>query len=154
MRAMTTTTRTTTADIHALRDALTGALDRFRDDAEGALAALLPLYDEAVRFRDPLQTLEGRDAFAAMNRRLLARSRSIAFDVSSSLVEGDRIALAWRMDIAWKVGPAMSVEGMTHLRVTDGKIVDHRDYWDLLGAVADAVPLAGPVWRAIAARFG
>ncbi len=42
----------------------------FDRDAEGALTRLADLYDRDIVFCDPLQTLTGREAFVAMNRRV------------------------------------------------------------------------------------
>jgi hypothetical protein len=50
--------------------------------------------------------------------------------------------------------PAMTIDGVTHCTLRDGRITQHRDYWDLLGATMNAIPLAGTVYRALVAKLG
>ncbi len=141
----------TTAEI---ADAVILAFNDFAKDPEAQIEKIAPLYDENVRFTDPIQTLDGRQAFIDMNRRLVARSRELRFDVFDRAVEGDNIFFAWRMVFAMKVGPRLEIDGTSHLRVKDGRIVFHRDYWDLAGSVADSIPLAAPFYRALVAKLG
>jgi hypothetical protein len=119
-----------------LRDALLD-LDPARPES---VETLRDLYDETVEFRDPIQTLYGVDAFLAMNRRLLGRVRSLSFDVSSAVGTDDEAYLEWTMHGRPKVGPRVQVQGVTHARARDGKVVYHRDFWDLGELAASAVP--------------
>ena len=66
-------------------ESLRDALVEFGRDGERALTLLAELYDRDVLFRDPLQTLRGRDAFLTMNRRVLGRARRLSFDVKDVL---------------------------------------------------------------------
>jgi limonene-1,2-epoxide hydrolase len=122
-------------------------LEAFGDDAEAALAALEPMYHPDVRFADPIQTLHGRDAFMAMNRRLLRRARRLSFDVHHHAGGDDVVLLTWTMTYAPSLGPELRFEGSTCLILEDGLVVDHRDYWDLAGSLADAVPVARAVYH-------
>lgn len=126
------------------------ALRRFEVEPDAALARLSDLYDDGVVFQDPLQRLEGRDAFMEMNRRIARRARRMAFELEDAVAVDDRIFLTWRMVYAPKVGPTMRFDGATHLRLSDGRVVHHRDYWDLIGDVTAAIPGVGRAWRAIA----
>jgi limonene-1,2-epoxide hydrolase len=140
----------TTAEI---ADAIVLAFNDFAKDPEAQLQRVAPLYDENVRFTDPIQTLDGREAFIDMNRRLVARSKELRFDVFERAVDGDNIFFTWRMVFAMKVGPRLEIEGTSHLRVTNGRVTLHRDYWDLAGSVADSIPLAAPFYRALVSKL-
>jgi limonene-1,2-epoxide hydrolase len=133
-----------------LHDAL-HAIDK---EGEGAIARLEPLYDENVFFQDPIQTLTGLPAFVEMNRRLMRRAKSLRFEVHDSAAEGENLFLTWKMHLQPKAGPMLTFEGTTHARVRGGKIVYHRDYWDLLGSVADAMPFVAPLYRTLIAKLG
>jgi limonene-1,2-epoxide hydrolase len=123
------------------------------DDA--TLERLVPRYTDDVVFIDPIQTVRGRDAFVAMNRRLMARARELRFDVRDMAHEGDQIFLTWVMTMTPKpFGPTLRIEGVTHCTLRDGKVAVHRDYWDLLGSVMETVPLAGTVYKAAVALLG
>lgn len=130
--------------------------DAFRDlasDSERVLADIAPLYSESVVFRDPIQTLTGRDAFVEMNRKLVANMRlEIRVDAWGS--GPDAIFLAWEMRVTPKRGPTLVVPGTSHLTVRGGLVVSHVDHWDLLGATMDAIPFAGLAYRAAVKHLG
>ena len=89
----------------------------FDRDPDGAITRLSCLYDADVVFRDPLQTLVGKDAFLEMNRRILGRSRRLAFDVTDAVGGKDSLFLAWTMTYESKKGRTIVFEGSTHARV-------------------------------------
>jgi hypothetical protein len=125
------------------RDAIEGA---YRS-GEGGLPALLALYDEDLRFRDPVQELRGLDAFAAMNRAFLRSARSIEVR-ALDLAEGDgSFFLAWTMRVAGRIGPAVTIDGVTHARTRGGKIVEQRDHFDLAGSALGAIPGVSSAYR-------
>jgi len=51
------------------------------------------------------------------------------------------------------LGRGLEIEGVTRCRLADGLIVEQRDYYDLVSHALDAVPLAGPAFRKIIAKF-
>ncbi|HEY0193991.1 MAG TPA: nuclear transport factor 2 family protein [Kofleriaceae bacterium] len=110
------------------------------DQTDRAVAQLLPLYDPAMVFRDPIQELHGRDAFAEMNRRLLGRMRGLTWDVTSVKGDDSEAFLEWTMTGVLRLGPRLQVSGVTRVRAQAGLVVDHRDYWDLGEMFASAVP--------------
>ncbi len=123
-------------------------------DAEGALTRLAALYDRDIVFRDPLQTLNGREAFLAMNRRVMTRARQLSFDVTDFVGGSDSLFLAWTMAYEPRRGPALVFEGATHARVRGGVIVAQRDYWDLLSSLAQSIPVVRHLYSALAPRLG
>ena len=123
-------------------------------DAEGALTRLAELYDRDVVFRDPLQKLSGREAFLAMNRRVVTRARKLSFDVKDFLGGGDSLFLAWTMAYEPRRGPTLVFEGATYARVRGDVIVEQRDYWDLLSSLAQSIPGVRHLYSALAPRLG
>jgi hypothetical protein len=130
-----------------LADELATALEGLRADRLDSIDALEPLYDRDVEFRDPIQQLRGVDAFMEMNRRLIGRCREIAFTPTSVASRGDNIFLAWSMAARPRVGPRIAVEGVTHARALGGRVVVHRDFWDLGELVTSPVPFAQTALR-------
>lgn len=102
--------------------------------------ALTDLYDPAVRFTDPVQHADGRDAFLEANRRLVRRTRVLSFRIHDKAVTDANIFLTWTMHLALKLGPELVEEGVTHLRVSNGKVIEHRDFWDITAFLSSAVP--------------
>jgi hypothetical protein len=130
--------------------------EAFRDlatDPERVLADVAQHYAEDVSFRDPIQTLEGRDAFVAMNRKLVATTR-LEIRVDAWGTGPSAIFLAWEMRVTPKRGPTLVVPGTSHLTLRAGRVVSHVDHWDLLGATMDAIPFAGAAYRAAVKHLG
>jgi limonene-1,2-epoxide hydrolase len=125
------------------------ALELLGRDVDGGNTLLAQLYDESVVFRDPLQTVHGLDAFLAMNRRLASRAREISFSVTDMAEGSSSVFMAWTMRYAPKVGPALHFEGTTHLKLRGGKVIEHRDYWDLLDSVTDTIPLVSRAYHGV-----
>lgn len=122
---------------------------------ESVNAALAPHYAEDVVFTDPIQTVRGRDAFLAMNRRLIRRARSIRFDARHVAQRGDEVFITWTMTMEPRLpAPTLVVEGVTHVTLRDGLVWRHTDYWDLLGSVMGSVPLVGAAYRAVVRLAG
>ena len=115
--------------------------------------ALTDLYDPEVRFTDPVQHADGRDAFLEANRRLVRRTRVLSFRIHDKAVTDENIFLTWTMHLALKLGPELVEQGVTHLRVANGKVVEHRDFWDITAFLSSAVPGGRRLLRAAFKRF-
>ena len=137
-----------------LADQLRSVLVSFERDGQAALAQLATLYDGAVVFRDPLQTLRGREAFLAMNRRILTRAHRLSFRVHDALGKDGSVFLTWTMDYEPRTGPTIAFEGASHARVRAGLIVEQRDYWDLLSSVAASIPVLRRLYARLSQRLG
>lgn len=124
----------------SLRDSLTAVFQRIGPSDPSAVEALRPLYAEGVVFEDPIQRVEGVEAFLDVNRRLVARAKKLAFDLERVIGDDDELVLVWRMTFQAKIGPEVQVDGVSHLRARGGKVTSHRDYWDLATLLASGVP--------------
>lgn len=129
------------------------AIDALNARGVDALDELLALYDASVVFEDPMQRIEGIDAFASLNRKMVEHARSMRFDVHEVVEQGGQLFATWTLHYAPKLGPTLTIGGVTHARVRDGRIVEHRDYWDLLSSVVDVIPGATRVYKSVMARF-
>lgn len=138
----------------ALADELRALYLAFELEGGGAIERLTPRYDRDMIFRDPLQTLHGRDAFLAMNRRILGRARRLSFEVSDAVGGQGSVFLAWKMLYEPRLGPTLVFEGASHLRVKGGLVVEQRDYWDLLSSVAQSIPFVRHVYASLAPHLG
>lgn len=117
-------------------------------DPRAALEELLRLYHPDVRFRDPLQETRGLPAFRKAMVGFVRLARGLRVEVEDGARGGDTIFLRWTMRFRPGRAPAsIAIEGVSHLRLRDGLIVDHRDYWDLLESLAESMPLAAAAWR-------
>jgi hypothetical protein len=139
-----------TLETQELADQMRDVWVGFERDGERSLAKLAALYDVGLVFHDPLQTLRGRDAFLAMNRRLLRRARRIAFEVPKAIGTGDALFLVWTMTYEPRRGSPIVFEGSSYAKVRDGLVVQQRDYWDLLSSIAQSTPILRSLYKALA----
>lgn len=128
------------------------ALETLFREREPALPAFLSLYDEHIQFQDPLQRVSGLDAFAELNRRFLVRARRLAITVEDMAEQDNVLFASWRMHFAPRLGPELTLEGASHLRVREGRILYQRDHFDIAGGVASAVPGLSSLYRAVLTR--
>ncbi len=130
---------------------LGGVLARITQaNLDEVLPELLAHYADDLVFRDPIQTLQGREAFARMNRSLAERSRAFRFELHDAAGAGPVVFLRWTMHMTPKLGREMNVEGVSYLRTNDaGLVVEHVDYWDLPTFFASAVPGGAAVLRTL-----
>jgi limonene-1,2-epoxide hydrolase len=124
----------------ALCDRLAAALLAVRPDNPSALEGLATMYADNVHFRDPIQELDGIEAFLDMNTRLLKRMRSLTWQVHRALGDDRYAVLEWSMQATTKLHVKLDVDGTTVVHAHDGKIIDHRDYWDLGEMMASPLP--------------
>lgn len=128
------------------------ALERLFREREPALPSFLELYDENIQFQDPLHRVSGLAAYGELNRRFLARARRLEISVLE-LAEQDGVLFAsWRMSFAPRFGPELTLEGVSHLRVREGRILYQRDHFDIAGGVASAVPGLSALYRSVLSR--
>jgi len=119
---------------------LADALQAVRPDHPDPLVALRALYADDLHFRDPIQELHGLPAFLAMNEHLLKRLSQLAWEIRGARGDDSYAMLEWTMRAKPRLGPSMSVDGATVVHARAGRIVDHRDYWDVGEMMASLVP--------------
>lgn len=129
--------------------------DIYNKDGRPCWDGILPYYHQDIVFKDSVQEIRGKTAFVAMTRRLARRSRQLRFIVHRAMLEGSCIFIEWEMVIAYKLYPSSSVYGASRLLLSDGLVVEQRDYYDLWGDIFDNIPLAERLYRRFMRRsFG
>lgn len=121
------------------------------------LSQLTALYDEHVIFEDPAHRLEGADTLLAYFKTLYTRVEHCAFIISASQQIGDQGFLTWTMSLAHpklKSGQLISVQGVSQLKFSKGRIIYQRDYFDLGQLLYENLPVLGSLVRGIKKRFG
>jgi hypothetical protein len=139
------------------RRAAAALKDLFEAARPGALEVidqLAPYYAEDMRFEDPLQRVEGREAFLETNRKLVSRAKVLEFRFDTMVVEGSDAFYTWEMRVGIGIAPVGAAEGATHLRFRDGLVVHHRDYWDSAAFFATTVPGGRTVLRKFFGALG
>jgi ketosteroid isomerase-like protein len=109
-----------------------------------SIAHLRELYHEEASFRDPFNDVRGHDAIEAIFRHMFEATEEPRFDIDAVEAHGDRAWITWRFTLRLRGAP-VTVDGATRLRFgADGRVVEHRDYWDGMELFA-ALPLLGRI---------
>ncbi|MCP9796083.1 nuclear transport factor 2 family protein [Cyanobium sp. Lug-B] len=111
------------------------------------------LYDENVHFTDPTQKRQGLEAYIVAQEGLLQRCDDVFLEPGAVALSGDVAFVEWTMGLKIK-GIEFLYPGTSRLRLgADGRIVDHRDYFDFVGPTFTPVPLVGGFVRWLYGRF-
>ena len=136
-----------------LRERLRALFEELRPGREDLLDQLRGLYDAHFHFEDPMQALDDVDDFLETTRKLMRRSRDLAFSVRTLVGTDDEFFMTWTMRLVPKLGPKLEVEGISHVRASQGKVLYQRDYWDMTSLVASGVPAGTRLLRAALRPF-
>jgi hypothetical protein len=111
------------------------------------------VYDEAVHFQDPTQEKQGIDAYITAQEGLMRRCDDVFLEPGAVALSGETAFVEWTMGLKIK-GIEFVYPGTTRLRFgADGKIVEHRDYFDFVGPTFAPVPVVGGFVRWLYRRF-
>lgn len=111
------------------------------------------LYAEDVHFQDPTQERQGITAYLAAQQGLIQRCDDTSLLAGAIAVDGDTAFVEWDMGLKIK-GIEFIYPGTSRLRINaEGKIVDHRDYFDFVGPTFAPVPIVGSFVRWLYKRF-
>lgn len=111
------------------------------------------LYDGDVHFQDPTQERQGLEAYIVAQEGLIQRCDDVFLEPGAVALSGDTAFVEWTMGLKIK-GIEFVYPGTTRLRFgADGKIVEHRDYFDFVGPTFAPVPLVGGFVRWLYGRF-
>ena len=131
-------------------------IDFFHGLSPQSVARFPEFYSADAYFKDPFNEVRGlapiRRIFAHMFETLDA-PRFIVKDIA---VDGDACWLAW--DFVFhnrRMGDERQcIHGASLLRLgSDGRITDHRDYWDAAEELYEKLPLIGAVMRWLRRRI-
>lgn len=114
------------------------------------LARLGQLYTDDVRFKDPFNEVQGVAAVRRIFEHMFATLEAPRFVVHERIVQGAQAFLTW--DFVFRLrgrGQAeIRVRGASHLRLAaDGRVAEHRDYWDAAEELYEKLPLLGALMR-------
>lgn len=115
------------------------------------LSELAPLYAEGARFKDPFNEVFGSAAITQIFEHMFESLHEPRFVVSQRIVDSAQVFLVWEMHFRFKrfdtVTPQV-IRGGSHLTLAeDGRVQDHRDYWDAAEELYEKLPVVGGLMR-------
>ena len=110
-------------------------------------------YTDDVHFQDPTQEKQGIAAYIEAQEGLLRRCDDTYLTPGAVAIDGETAFVEWEMGLKIK-GIEFIYPGTTRLRFNaEGKIVDHRDYFDFVGPTFAPMPVVGGFVRWLYRRF-
>jgi limonene-1,2-epoxide hydrolase len=100
------------------------------------IALVDQFYDKDAEFQDPVVDLHGAAALREYYRGLYKNVKSIHFEFTDQVVQGNELVVVWKMTLAadgLNGGKEFTVPGNSFIRFggTEGKVIYHRDYFDM-----------------------
>lgn len=121
------------------------------------VGSLDAVYAPDVHFRDPFNDVRGIEELRRIFGHMYETLDEPRFAITETILEGDRAVLVWDFDFrirAWKPRVTQRIHGLSVVRFgADGRVTDHRDYWDAAGELYAKLPLVGPLVRYLARRM-
>lgn len=133
------------------RDAVARLATFYETLQPGDLDQMDQWYAPHARFKDPFNEVHGLAAIRRIFEHMFASLHEPRFVVTRQLVDGQQAFLVWEFRFRFKrfdTRTEQVVRGGSHLTLDDnGRVVDHRDYWDAAEELYEKLPLLGPLMR-------
>ena len=114
------------------------------------LAQLGAVYAPDAHFKDPFNEVQGHAAILAIFEHMFVQVDAPRFVVLESMGQGEQAFLTWEFRFRMKrwVAGEQCIRGATHVRFdAQGRVVLHRDYWDVAEELYEKLPLLGGFMR-------
>jgi steroid delta-isomerase len=131
------------------------AIDRlciwFEALSPSSLKQLDAFYTTDARFKDPFNEVQGIPAITRVFEHMFESLHEPRFVVTERVVDGAQCFLVWEFRFRFKrfdTATEQVVRGGSHLRLAaDGRVSDHRDYWDAAAELYEKLPVLGGFMR-------
>ena len=137
----TTDSRAAVARITAYFEALTPQ----------SVAQIGDFYTPAARFKDPFNEVQGIPAITRLLEHMFVALHEPRFVVTQQIVDGAQAFLVWEFRFRFKRFDTVTeqvIRGGSHLTLAeDGRIREHRDYWDAAEELYEKLPGLGVLMR-------
>ena len=123
----------------------------FESLSPDTLARLGEFYTADARFKDPFNEVQGIPAITRVFEHMFHSLSEPRFVVTGRLVDGAQCFLTWEFRfrfLRFDTVTQQVVRGGSHLRLTpDGRVSNHRDYWDAAEELYEKLPVLGGLMR-------
>lgn len=118
-----------------------------------SLPRLEQVFARKARFRDPFNDVTGRAAIRRVFQHMFLSTVEPRFTVTEAAESRDAAFLLWVFTCRVK-GRVLDVTGVSHVRfATDGRVIEHIDYWDPVEGFYDRLPVIGRLLRRVRRRL-
>ena len=145
---MTADLPSTSTDMNTAVDRLVQLYEKLTPDLIRQLGAF---YAPDAHFKDPFNDVRGVSAIAEIFDHMFDTLQNPHFIVTQRLVQGQQAFLAWEFHFRlqrWRPGIDQCISGATLLCFdAQGRVSQHRDYWDTAEELYEKLPLLGSLMR-------
>jgi len=138
-------------DQEAARAALERVCTFYETLSPRSLAEIGSLYTAEARFKDPFNAVQGVPAITRIFEHMFESLHEPRFVVTRRLLDGQEAFLVWEFRFRLKrfdSGTAQVIHGGSHLVLApDGRVSEHRDYWDAAEELYEKLPVVGGLMR-------
>ncbi|MCU0941814.1 MAG: nuclear transport factor 2 family protein [Hydrogenophaga sp.] len=131
-------------------------VDFFETLSPERLARLDAVYADDARFKDPFNEVRGVPAIRRVFEHMYVSLHEPRFVVTQRVVDGAQCFLVWEFRFRMRrfdTRTEQVIRGGSHLLLAaDGRIAEHRDYWDAAEELYEKLPLIGGLMRWLKAR--
>lgn len=118
------------------------------------LQTLTDCFAERARFVDPFNDVRGSEAIRQVFEHMFATCEDPRFDVDECIGDEHLVYLRWRFKFG-SPGSRHTVLGVSRVQFApDGRVTEHRDYWDPASQLYEKFPILGRLFRALRHRIG
>jgi hypothetical protein len=122
------------------------------------LDLLYTIYHPKIHFADPAHSIDGLNNLKQYFTAMYENVRSIRFDFHDRLENSSQAFLTWTMHFSHArlaKGRSIAVSGCSRLEfAAEGKVIYHRDYFDLGAMLYEHIPVLGGIIKTIKQRLG
>ncbi|UPQ87024.1 nuclear transport factor 2 family protein [Vibrio sinaloensis] len=121
------------------------------------LHLLSDVYHQQVVFEDAAHRLEGWQQLERYFETLYANVKRCDFNIIEHQQAGDSGFITWQMSLEHpklSKGAVIQVNGVSHIKFHEGKVIYHRDYFDLGEMLYENLPVLGAIIKTIKQRLG
>lgn len=126
------------------------AQDAFDHLDKNHLNVVEDFYDQDAVFQDPIHQIKGTKAIRSYYEGLYKNVDSIQFEYKHTSESGDLVTLEWKMHLkspSLNSGQEVTLDGVSLITFggKDGKVISHRDYFDMGEFIYERIPVMGSV---------
>ena len=104
-------------------------------------------YSANAYFKDPFNEVRGVTAIRRIFDHMFRQVENPRFVVTERLAEVDRAMLVWEFRFSHQGRPQI-IRGASHLHFdAEGRVISHRDYWDVAEELYMTLPVIGWLMR-------
>ncbi|NMP15086.1 nuclear transport factor 2 family protein [Thalassotalea sp. Y01] len=115
------------------------------------------IYHSDVLFEDPMHKVHGYQNLNQYFATLYSNLSACTFRINEVIPGDEQAAIYWQMQFSHPKlngGDSVSVDGHSHIKQAQGKVIYHRDYLDVGAMLYEHIPVVGRIIKAIKQRAG